>query len=67
MTSRGNWDALREDTLRAPEAAAGYEAARVRFKLGRAVRERREALERLAAALGMRLRVGFEPRDQAVG
>ncbi|MFG2111352.1 helix-turn-helix domain-containing protein [Streptomyces sp. NPDC048718] len=98
MTSRGNRDALREDALRAPEAAAGYEAARVRFELGRAVRERREALgmtqtglarpaglqqpsiarfeaggtmptlpmlERLAAALGMRLRIKFEPRDRA--
>ncbi|BAU85228.1 XRE family transcriptional regulator [Streptomyces laurentii] len=100
MTSRANWAELREDALRDPETAAAYEAAHVRYELGRAVRERREELgmtqshlarlsglqqpavarfeaggtmptlpmlERLAAALGMRLNVGFEPLDRAAG
>jgi HTH-type transcriptional regulator/antitoxin HipB len=98
MSERGNWNALRDETLASPEARAAYDAARIRFELGAAVRERREAmgmtqaqlgqaagllqpavarfeaggtmptlplLERLAVALGMRLRVGFEPLDRA--
>ncbi|MFE7409425.1 helix-turn-helix domain-containing protein [Streptomyces laurentii] len=96
---RANWTELRENALRDPETAA-YEAARIRYELGRAVRERREKsgmtqshlarlsglrqpavarfeaggamptlpmLERLAAGLGMRLNVGFEPLDRAAG
>jgi ribosome-binding protein aMBF1 (putative translation factor) len=98
MGDRLRWDELRPDVLASPEARDAYDAARVRFELGHAVRERREALGmtqdrlagaagmrqsavahfeaggtmltlpllvRLAGALGMRLRVGFEPLDRA--
>ncbi|MFD3998225.1 helix-turn-helix domain-containing protein [Streptomyces sp. NPDC058548] len=44
MSDRKGWDGLREETLAQPEARASYEATRVRFELGRAVRERREEL-----------------------
>jgi ribosome-binding protein aMBF1 (putative translation factor) len=98
MSERRNWNELRDETLASPEAREAYDAARIRFELGAAVRERREALamtqaqlaqraglqqpavarfeaggtmptlpllERLAMALGLRLRVGFEPLDRA--
>lgn len=98
MSERRSWNELRDETLASPEAREAYDAARIRFELGSAVRERREALamtqaqlaqraglqqpavarfeaggtmptlpllERLAMALGLRLRVGFEPLDRA--
>lgn len=98
MTERRSWSALRAEALSSPEARESYDATRIRFELGSAVRERREALgmtqaqlaqaaglrqpavarfeaggtmptlpllERLAEALGLRLRVGFEPLDHA--
>ncbi|MER5226570.1 MULTISPECIES: helix-turn-helix domain-containing protein [Streptomyces] len=98
MSERRSWNELRDETLASPEAREAYDAARIRFELGAAVRERREALamtqaqlaqraglqqpavarfeaggtmptlpllERLAMALGLRLRVGFEPLDRA--
>jgi ribosome-binding protein aMBF1 (putative translation factor) len=98
MSGRRSWNELRAETLASPEAREAYDAARIRFELGAAVRERREALamtqaqlaqraglqqpavarfeaggtmptlpllERLAMALGLRLRVGFEPLDRA--
>ncbi|WNZ10707.1 helix-turn-helix transcriptional regulator [Streptomyces sp. 11x1] len=98
MSERGSWNELRDEALASPAARGAYDAARIRFELGRAVRERREALgmtqaqlaqragmlqpavarfeaggtmptlpllERFAAALGMRLHVGFEPLDRA--
>ncbi|GGK72430.1 helix-turn-helix domain-containing protein [Streptomyces flaveus] len=97
MSERRSWNELRDETLASPEAREAYDAARIRFELGSAVRERREALamtqaqlaqraglqqpavarfeaggtmptlpllERLAMALGLRLRVGFEPLDR---
>ncbi|GAA2787279.1 helix-turn-helix domain-containing protein [Streptomyces showdoensis] len=100
MTSREDWADLRQDALRDPEAVASYEATRIRYELGVAVRARREelgmtqsqlalasglqqpavarfeaggtmptlpVLERLAAALDLRLHVGFEPLDRAAG
>ncbi|MFG2023325.1 helix-turn-helix domain-containing protein [Streptomyces sp. NPDC048825] len=98
MSERRSWNELRDETLASPEAREAYDAAGIRFELGAAVRERREALamtqaqlaqraglqqpavarfeaggtmptlpllERLAMALGLRLRVGFEPLDRA--
>ncbi|MGI5455694.1 helix-turn-helix domain-containing protein [Streptomyces sp. CA-249302] len=100
MSECRGWHELRDPVLAATEAREAYDAARIRFELGHAVRERREALgmtqdqlaratgmrqpavarfeaggtmpmptlpllERLAVALGMRLRVGFEPLDRA--
>jgi ribosome-binding protein aMBF1 (putative translation factor) len=93
-----NWEAMRERRMAEPGAAEAYDAARLAFELGRAVRELRErhgwsqtqlakesgmtqsavarfeaggtvptltVLERLAAALGVSLKVGFEPRAGA--
>ncbi|MEU6482530.1 helix-turn-helix transcriptional regulator [Streptomyces sp. NPDC046887] len=98
MADGSNWSELRDTSLSDPEVREGYEAARIRYELGRAVRERRESLgmtqeelaraaglrqpavarfegggtmptlpllERIAAALGLRLHVGFEPLDRA--
>ncbi|QXE36347.1 helix-turn-helix domain-containing protein [Streptomyces sp. GMY02] len=98
MSGQKKWAELREETLAHPEAREAYEATRVRYELGRAVRERREALgmtqaqlaeaaglrqpavarfeaggtmptlpllERIAAALHLRLSVAFEPLDRA--
>ncbi|MGW6964832.1 helix-turn-helix domain-containing protein [Streptomyces zaomyceticus] len=57
MSDRTDWDGLREQTLEHPEALASYEATRIRFELGRAVRERREELgmtqTQLARAAGL--------------
>ncbi|NUP43234.1 MAG: helix-turn-helix transcriptional regulator [Streptomyces sp.] len=58
MSERRSWNELRDETLAAPEAREAYDAARIRFELGCAVRERREALgmtqARLAQAAGMK-------------
>ncbi|MFF1507898.1 helix-turn-helix transcriptional regulator [Streptomyces sp. NPDC058326] len=57
MSDRTDWDGLREQALVHPEARASCEATRVRFELGRAVRERREELgmtqTQLARAAGL--------------
>ena len=98
MSGRGDWAAIRERRMAEPGAAEAYDAARLAFELGRAVRELRErrgwsqaqlakasgmtqsavarfeaggtvptlpVLERLAAALDVRLTVSFTPRDAA--
>ncbi|MFI1471724.1 helix-turn-helix domain-containing protein [Streptomyces wuyuanensis] len=44
MAGRKTWGELRAEALDDPDAHATYDAARFRFELGRAVRERREAL-----------------------
>ncbi|MET9437769.1 helix-turn-helix transcriptional regulator [Streptomyces sp. NPDC006551] len=58
MSDREDWDELRDEALGHPEARASYEAARIRFELGRAVRERREELgmtqTQLARAAGLK-------------
>ncbi|MFD4654430.1 helix-turn-helix domain-containing protein [Kitasatospora sp. NPDC058444] len=58
MSERTSWRAMREEIMNRPGAGAAYEAARIRFELGEAVRLRREALGmtqvQLAAAIGMR-------------
>ncbi|MGW6914116.1 helix-turn-helix domain-containing protein [Kitasatospora sp. NPDC054939] len=57
MTERTSWRAMREEILSRGVDAA-YNAARIRFELGDAVRLRREELgmtqSQLAAAAGMR-------------
>nr|MDT0660920.1 helix-turn-helix transcriptional regulator [Micromonospora sp. DSM 115978] len=98
MGEGGGWAVMRERRMAEPGAEEAYEAARLAFELGRAVRELRErrgwsqtrlaetsgmtqsavarfeaggtvptlaVLERLAAALEVNLKVGFEPRDAA--
>ncbi|WP_156724993.1 helix-turn-helix domain-containing protein [Streptomyces apocyni] len=98
MSARRQWSEVRAEGLAHPQAQEAYDTARIRFELGKEVRERREALgmtqaqlaqaaglqqpavarfeaggtmptlpllERLAAALGARLHVGFEPMDRA--
>ncbi|MFF3687585.1 helix-turn-helix domain-containing protein [Streptomyces sp. NPDC002187] len=98
MNDRKTWSELRDELVTHPDAREAYEAARIRYELGREVRERREALgmtqdrlaraaglkqpdvarleagstmptlpllERIAAALGTRLSVAFEPLDRA--
>ncbi|PTM98079.1 helix-turn-helix domain-containing protein [Streptomyces sp. VMFN-G11Ma] len=58
MSERRGWDEMRDDVLASPEAQEAYDAARIRFELGHAVRERREALgmtqDQLAEVAGMR-------------
>src|SRR3954462_837659 len=58
MNERRGWNGLRDGVLASPEAHEAYDAARIRFELGHAVRERREALgmtqAQLAHATGMR-------------
>ncbi|WP_406401469.1 helix-turn-helix domain-containing protein [Streptomyces sp. NBC_00879] len=51
MNGRKTWAELRQETLAHPEAREAYEATRIRFELGRAVRERREALGMTQAQL----------------
>jgi ribosome-binding protein aMBF1 (putative translation factor) len=98
MTGRKAWAEKRAEIMERPGAGAAYEAARIRYELGRAVRARREELgltqsqladraglkqpavarfeaggtmptipmlERLAAALGMRLSVRLHPLSEA--
>jgi HTH-type transcriptional regulator/antitoxin HipB len=98
MSERTSWADKREQIMARPGAPEAYEAARIRFELGQAVRVRREELaltqaqlaeraglqqpaiarfeaggtmptipmlERLAAALDLRLSVGFQPLDRA--
>lgn len=98
MGARKTWAEKRAEILDRPGAGAAYEAARIRYELGGAVRTRREQLgmtqgqlaeraglqqpavarfeaggtmptipmlERLAEALGMRLRVELEPFSEA--
>jgi ribosome-binding protein aMBF1 (putative translation factor) len=44
MSGSTNWTDKRGEALADPGVRQGYEAARLRFELGRAVRARREAL-----------------------
>jgi HTH-type transcriptional regulator/antitoxin HipB len=57
MSERRSWSEKRADIMRAPGAGAAYEATRVRFELGEAVRHRREELgitqEELAERAGL--------------
>lgn len=98
MSARKTWAEKRAEITGRPGAGAAYEAARIRYELGRVVRARREQLgmtqgqlaeraglkqpavarfeaggtmptipmlERMAEALGMRLRVELEPFSEA--
>jgi ribosome-binding protein aMBF1 (putative translation factor) len=98
MDERADWATIRDRRMAEPGAAEAYDAARLAYELGRAVRELRESrgwsqsqlaaasgmtqsavarfeaggtvptlpvLERVAAALDVGLRVGFEPRGTA--
>ena len=57
MSERGDWAAMRERRMAEPGAAEAYDAARLAFELGRAVRELRErrgwSQAQLAMASGM--------------
>jgi ribosome-binding protein aMBF1 (putative translation factor) len=57
MAERADWAALRERRMSEPGAVEAYDAARLAFELGRAVRELRERREwsqsQLAQASGM--------------
>jgi ribosome-binding protein aMBF1 (putative translation factor) len=57
MSERTSWNELRERRMAEPGAAEAYEAARMAYELGKAVRELREAQgwsqTRLARAAGM--------------
>lgn len=57
MAEPEGWQALRERRMREPGAAAAYDATRLAFELGSAVRQLREDLawtqSRLAAEAGM--------------
>jgi len=57
MNERSNWDGLRERRMAEPGAADEYEATKLAFELGKAVRERREqqgwTQTELAKASGM--------------
>lgn len=98
MTERKAWSEKRAEILSRPGAGSAYEAAKIRYELGLAVRLRRDELgltqaqlaqraglkqpavarfesggtmptipmlERLAAALGLRLSVQLEPLSEA--
>jgi HTH-type transcriptional regulator/antitoxin HipB len=98
MSTRRSWTDKRAEIMSRPSAPAAYDAARIRFELGEAVRRRREELgltqaqlaeraglkqpavarfeaggtmptipmlERLAAALGLRLTVQLQPSTKA--
>ncbi|WP_326581994.1 helix-turn-helix domain-containing protein [Streptomyces sp. NBC_00481] len=54
MSERGSWNDLRDEALASPEGREAYDAARIRFELGRTVRERREALGMTQAQLAQR-------------
>ncbi|ASF12026.1 putative Xre family DNA-binding protein [Nocardia brasiliensis NBRC 14402] len=49
-----SWTDIRDEVMSRPGAGAGYEAARIRFDLGAAVRERREELGLTQAELAAR-------------
>ncbi|MEV0731374.1 helix-turn-helix transcriptional regulator [Polymorphospora sp. NPDC050346] len=57
MGERADWGAMRERRMAEPGAAEAYDAARLAFELGRAVRELRErrgwSQSQLAQASGM--------------
>ena len=69
MGERRSWSEKRAEIMSAPGAGDAYEAARLRFELGEAVRHRREELgitqAQLADALGLRLNVEFLPLPEA--
>lgn len=44
MTERRSWKSMRSELLSNPEVRASYDATRIRFELGEAVRNRREEL-----------------------
>ena len=54
MSERRSWSEKRSEIMSAPGAGAAYEAARVRFELGEAVRHRREELGITQAELAER-------------
>ncbi|QXJ20432.1 helix-turn-helix domain-containing protein [Actinomadura graeca] len=54
MSERKSWAETRAELMDHPGAGAGYEAARIRYELGKAVRERREELGLTQAALAKR-------------
>jgi len=54
MTRRKSWAEKRAEIMDRPGAGAAYEAARIRYELGRAVRERREELGLTQAELAER-------------
>jgi HTH-type transcriptional regulator / antitoxin HipB len=54
MSERRSWSEKRADIMSVPGAGAAYEAARVRFELGEAVRHRREELGITQAELAER-------------
>ena len=57
MSERSDWAAMRERRMAEPGAAEAYDAARLAFELGRAIRELRErrgwSQAQLAMASGM--------------
>ncbi|MEV0340967.1 helix-turn-helix transcriptional regulator [Nocardia sp. NPDC050713] len=54
MGERKSWADLRSELMDRPGAGAAYEAARIRFELGAAVRARREELGMTQAELAER-------------
>ncbi|MEV6390809.1 helix-turn-helix transcriptional regulator [Nocardia xishanensis] len=54
MGERKSWAEIRSEVMDRPGAGAAYEAARIRFELGAAVRTRREALGMTQAELAER-------------
>ncbi|MEV0028918.1 helix-turn-helix transcriptional regulator [Nocardia sp. NPDC050793] len=54
MGERKSWAEIRSEAMDRPGAGAAYEAARIRFELGAAVRARREALGMTQAELAER-------------
>ncbi|NKZ06059.1 helix-turn-helix domain-containing protein [Actinomadura latina] len=54
MTRRKSWTEKRAEIMDRPGAGAAYEATRIRYELGRAVRERREELGLTQAELAER-------------
>ncbi|WP_174555552.1 helix-turn-helix domain-containing protein [Nocardia xishanensis] len=54
MGERKSWAEIRSEAMDRPGAGAAYEAARIRFELGAAVRTRREALGITQAELAER-------------
>jgi ribosome-binding protein aMBF1 (putative translation factor) len=54
MSTRRSWTEKRTEIMSRPDAAAAYDAARIRFELGEAIRQRREELGLTQAQLGER-------------